>query len=49
MFTEFMKVFQEVLPLRLKGIFFINTPSVFDYITAIFFPFLSQKIRERVS
>ncbi|XP_075216088.1 alpha-tocopherol transfer protein-like isoform X1 [Lycorma delicatula] len=38
----------EVLPLRLKGIFFINTPSVFDYITAIFFPFLSQKIRERI-
>ncbi|XP_075216093.1 alpha-tocopherol transfer protein-like [Lycorma delicatula] len=49
--TQFLKALSyvtEVLPLRLKGVFVINTPPVFDYITAIFFPLLSKKIRERV-
>ncbi|XP_075216092.1 alpha-tocopherol transfer protein-like [Lycorma delicatula] len=49
--TELQKLIScvtEILPSRLKGIFYFNNSSTFKYVTAIFFPFISKKIRERV-
>jgi len=39
---------QETVPMRLKGLHFINEPSVFSLIFALVKPFLKEKTVKRV-
>lgn len=40
---------QDAYPVRQKGIHFINPSGVFDAVFKIFYGFLSDKIKQRVS
>lgn len=46
--TSLIPVFQGALPTRIKQIHLINSPSFIDKITALFRPFLKDKIAQRV-
>ena len=37
------------MPVRVKGLHYINVPHFFEYIFAIIKPFLTEKMRNRVS
>ncbi|XP_070533464.1 alpha-tocopherol transfer protein-like [Ptychodera flava] len=39
---------QNVLPLRLKAIHYVNQPAIFDAMFALFKPFLGEKIKKRI-
>lgn len=43
-----ISIAQDTFPVRLKGIYFLNTPSVFDVVYAIAKPFLSAKLKSRL-
>lgn len=44
-----MTIFQEAYPNRIKGLHFVNTPGFFDMIFGLFRPFLTEKMKNRVS
>ncbi|XP_075992609.1 alpha-tocopherol transfer protein-like isoform X2 [Anticarsia gemmatalis] len=39
---------QEAIPLRIKGLYIINQPFIFDMVFKIFKPFLKEKLRSRI-
>ena len=47
--TLFVLCFQEAQPIRLKGIHFINEPTVIGYIWSILRQFLKEKTANRVN
>ncbi|XP_049522488.1 uncharacterized protein LOC119448862 [Dermacentor silvarum] len=47
-FTLVISLFQDSLPVRLKGIYFTNTPAVFQVVYTIAKPFLSAKLKSRL-
>ena len=40
--------FQDAMPIRLKGIHYINEPTIMGYIFSLFKPFMKEKTRKRV-
>lgn len=46
--SKFLKLVQDCLPLRLKGVYIINNPAIFDLIFAIAKPLLKYKLVKRV-
>lgn len=40
--------FQEAIPLRIKGLYIINQPFIFNMVFQIFKPFLQEKLRSRI-
>ncbi|XP_075546279.1 alpha-tocopherol transfer protein-like isoform X1 [Dermacentor variabilis] len=43
-----ISIAQDSLPVRLKGIYFVNTPAVFQVVYTIAKPFLSAKLKSRL-
>lgn len=39
---------QDAVPLRIKGIYIINQPKIFNVVFALFKPFLREKLRNRI-
>ncbi|CAB3230633.1 unnamed protein product [Arctia plantaginis] len=39
---------QEAIPLRIKGLYIINQPFIFDMVFKVFKPFLKEKLRSRI-
>lgn len=46
--ARLISITQDCLPVRLKGIYFLNTPAVFEVVYAIAKPFLSAKLKSRI-
>lgn len=46
--ARLISITQDCLPARLKGIYFLNTPAVFEVVYAIAKPFLSAKLKSRI-
>ena len=46
---EMLKMFQDVIPLKVKGICIVNQPWYVSMLYTIAKPFLKKKLRRRVS
>lgn len=42
-------IVQNAYPMRLKGIYFINTPAIYDIFVNMFMPFFNKQLKSRVN
>lgn len=45
---KIMKIYQHAFPVRIKGQFYINVPSIFEFILDIAKSFMTEKVKSRV-